>query len=60
MFDIVELVIIGILIFIIIFAVVNRICKCIETKAQAKAFSAISNPDILGSMVDAVNRMNQK
>lgn len=60
MFDIVELVIIGILIFITIFAVVDRICKCIETKAQAKAFTSISNPDVLGSMVDAANRLSQK
>lgn len=59
MFDLVELVIIGFVAFITIYAVVDRICKCIESKANAKAFSSISNPDVLGSMVDAVNRMKQ-
>lgn len=60
MFSIVELVIIAFVVFITIYAVVDRICKCIENKSNAKAFSSITNPDVLGSMVDAVNRMNQK
>lgn len=60
MFSIVELVIIGFVVFITIFAVVDRICKCIETKAQAKAFSAITNPNVLDSMIGFVEKNNQK
>ena len=60
MFSIIELVIVGFMIFIAIFAVVDRVCKCIENKANAKAFSSITNPSVLDSMVDAVGKMNQK
>ena len=60
MINIVELVIIGFMIFITIYAVVDRVCKCIENKNNAKAFSSISNPGVMDSLINYADRMNQK
>ena len=52
MISIVELVIIGFMLFITIFAVVDRICKCVENKANAKAMSQISSPDLINTIAE--------
>ena len=59
MINIVELVIIGFMIFITIYAVVDRVCKCIENKNNAKAFSSIENPGVMDLLIDYVERKSK-
>lgn len=62
MFDIsiVELVIIAFVIFITIFAVIDRICKCVEAVNNARAVSMINNPDMIETLTDLARQKSTR
>jgi hypothetical protein len=53
-----ELVLFTLFIFIMVYALVDRVCKCLETRAMAKAFFASAGKGMMGNPAEAIAKLN--
>lgn len=45
-------------VFIMVYALVDRVCKCLETRAMAKAFFASAGKGMMGNPAEAIAKLN--
>lgn len=53
-----ELVLLMLFIFIMVYALVDRVCKCLEQRAMAKAFFASVGKSSIGNPAEAIAKLN--